>query len=179
MIADDSKRFVFDGYWRFDEDGMKDWYEEGLQYDDSGRLASVEYDSDECFQMYSEYIWSLLDDERQNLDIEVDGELVAFGWLGLWNGTMTSCRRIGRKIANALQCPGDCEDPSWYVEDGEFYGRFPHHDGVNVEVYRVADDFDMLCEQLHDATSRKENVEQRFFELTRPVAQPICKVYGW
>ena len=58
---------------------------------------------DDCYEVsdeeWAEEVYRWLDDERSNLNKEVDGIIVVFGNLGLWNG------RIGQHHCRYFEIP--------------------------------------------------------------------------
>lgn len=63
---------------------------------------------DDCYEVSDEE-WAeevyRLDDERSNLNKEVDGIIVVFGNLGLWNGRRQGYQILGSTIADILKNP--------------------------------------------------------------------------
>ena len=48
-----------------------------------------------------------LDDERANLNVEVDGYIVAFASLGLWNGRFNGAKLVGTNVRDILYSNDD------------------------------------------------------------------------
>ena len=71
---------------------FKDWCEDN-GYDES-EMDLYEW-VDECLSDY-------LDDERVNLNKEVDGVIVCFADLGLWDGHHQGARIFGTNVKNIL-----------------------------------------------------------------------------
>ena len=78
---------------------------------------------------WGEEVNSWLDDERFNLNKEVDGVIIAFGDLGLWRGRRQGDQILGSNIADILH--SSCEDCEWYGDSYNIRGRMAHHDGTN------------------------------------------------
>ena len=108
------------------------------------------------------YRW--LDDERSNLNKEVDGIIVVFGNLGLWNGRRQGYQILGSTIADILK--SQCDDAEWYGDGYNIRGRMGHHDGTNYTLYRVAKDRDE-AERLVDKIYNREIGEEGFRRRTR------------
>ena len=79
-------------------------------------------------------------DERQNLNKDVNGVIIAFGDLGLWNGRKQGYQILGDNIAGILQSTQ--YDAEWYGDGYDIRGRMSHHDGTNYVLYRVAENRD-------------------------------------
>ena len=120
------------------------------------------------------YRW--LDDERSNLNKEVDGIIVVFGNLGLWNGRRRGYQILGSTIADILK--SQCDDAEWYGDGYNIRGRMGHHDGTNYTLYRVAKDRDE-AERLVDKIYNREIGEEGFRRRTRSLYPYIADVYGW
>ena len=65
---------------------------------------------------WGEEVCRWLDDERMNLNVQVDGVIIAFGDLGLWRGRRQGYQILGSNIADILH--SSCEDCEWYALPG-------------------------------------------------------------
>ena len=52
---------------------------------------------------WAEEVYNWLDDERCNLNKQVDGVIIVFGDLGLWNGRKQGYQILGNNIADILK----------------------------------------------------------------------------
>lgn len=122
-----------------------------------------------------------LDDERINLDIQLNNPILAIADLGLWDGTRMGYKEI--KSGNIQDCLYSNEEyVTWYVDKrGDLACTEAHHDGVNHIIYRVFKD---------DATeTQRENLKRKIYlntatrkditRVTRRLGDEIAKVYGW
>lgn len=129
-----------------------------------------------CIDMNNDY----LDDERKNLDIQLNNDIICIANIGRWNG-----RKIGYKIiesGNISDCLyDDCDFCEWYVDKYKnlcFSGD--HHDGHNSYVYRKFKDIsneqkeNFLC-KLYEGKATQKNITR----YTRRIGDKICTVYGW
>ena len=73
---------------------------------------------------WAEEVYCRLDDERSNLNKEVDGIIVVFGNLGLWNGRRRGYQILGSTIADILK--SQCDDAEWYGDGYNIRGRMDH-----------------------------------------------------
>lgn len=118
-----------------------------------------------------------LDDERANLNKQLDGDILIIGDLGLWNG-----RRNGYKIARAnLNAIFDITDDLFeiYADGHEIRATGCHHDGRNYYLFRAARpgrDLDKLLNALYDG---KHISPQKLNYYTRPIYPDVARVYGW
>lgn len=119
-------------------------------------------------------IW--LDDERCNLDIEVDGWIVAFAVLGLWDGKHNASKLVGDNIKCILH--SDEEYVTWYCDPYNVRGEMKHHDGTNHVLYRVAKDRKQAMKLVNEIADGNMSEEQ-FRKKTRSLRPYVAKVYGW
>lgn len=125
---------------------------------------------------WGEEVNSWLDDERFNLNKEVDGVIIAFGDLGLWRGRRQGYQILGSNIADILH--SSCEDCEWYGDSYNIRGRMAHHDGTNYVLYRVAKSRED-AERIADKIYNLEIDEKGFRKLTRSLYPYVADIYGW
>ena len=75
---------------------------------------------------WGEEVYRWLDDERMNLNVQVDGVIIAFGDLGLWRGRRQGYQILGSNVADILH--SSCDDNEWYGDGYNIRGRMAHHD---------------------------------------------------
>lgn len=121
-------------------------------------------------------------DEIANLESANGGEILAAADLGLWNGRRSGYKTIG-KLTDVLR---DLPDYPAYIrfyvdENGEFCGRFSHHDGTNYVTYRERrpDCSDEDWDALTDAIYNNEEYSNLLELCTMKLGPKIQKVYGW
>lgn len=135
-------------------------------------------DEDERWQMALEQNWDYLDDERMNLDVDLPGQIVVVGTLGLWNGRVSGYKLEKAKNLNGcLDFMKDCEYAEWYVEDGEFCSRQSHHDGTNYVTYRLLPD--STSDEIWEKVKYGDCTSEDLMGWTESLAPYVCKVYGW
>ena len=133
--------------------------------DDACRLA---------IELNDEY----LNDERANLDIDLENNIVIIATLGLWNGHKSGYRVIGKNIAGCLTSN---YDPIWYVDkNGDFRCHEAHHDGVNELLYREFKDIsetqkENFLDKIYNGTATRHDINR----YTRRIGDKIANVYGW
>jgi hypothetical protein len=117
-----------------------------------------------------------LDDERANLDEEVDGVIVAFANLGLWNGRVNGARIEGTNVKDILH--SNCDYLDWYCDRYNVHCDATHHDGTNHYIYRVAKDREQ-AERLVNKIAYEGMTEEEFRKATHSLRPYVAKVYGW
>lgn len=119
-----------------------------------------------------------LGDERCNLDIDVDGYIIAFANLGFWNGRRQGAKLIGTNVRDILNSFYSCDNVTFYcdVHNVRFDGS--HHDGSHYLLFRVAKDKD-AAERLANKIAYHDMSEEAFRKATRSLRPYVAKVYGW
>ena len=126
---------------------------------------------------WSDEVYNELGDERQNLNKDVNGVIIAFGDLGLWNGRKQGYQILGDNIAGILQSTQ--YDAEWYGDGYDIRGRMSHHDGTNY-----------VCTVSLKIVTTQNGLPQKSttMKLTRMVFRPsytfpstpyVAAVYGW
>lgn len=153
-------------------------------YDDEARANYLEdmraITEDEDYQLtdeeWVEEVYIGLSDERINLDKKIEGVIIAFADLGLWQGRRNAFQIFGDNIANILHT--QCEDAEWYGDTYNIRGTLHHHDGTNYVLYRIAKD-EETAERIAAKIYNGGIDEKGFRKLTRSLYPDVAKVYGW
>lgn len=146
---------------------------------DEWKQCLMEDGEDEESLTYERYYGDcdmFLDDERGNLDIEVDGYIVAFASLGLWDGRINGAKTIGSNVKQILH--SNCDSVTWYCDVYNVRCEAIHHDGTNYLMYRVAKDKDE-ADRLAYKIAYEDMTEEQFRKATKSLRPYIAKVYGW
>lgn len=163
------KQIIWSNDSRMDDEAREayqDFQREVLD-DDTYEVSDEEWD---------ERVNCLLDDERQNLNKHVDGVIIAFGDLGLWNGRRQGYQILGSNVADILY--SSCEHTEWYGDSYNIRGRMAHHDGTNYVLYRVAKNRGE-AERIACKIYNREIDEKGFRKMTRSLYPYVAEVYGW
>ena len=156
------------------------------QWEDDIREEYPDASDEEIWDRVFEINNGYLDDERANLNIELENSIVIFKDLSLWDGRCHAVdlpRNWDKNISECLRWPEKgCEMVEWYVDsDGDLHCTGVHHDGTNKYTYRVLkrgvseEDFDEFVECLYDKT---KTVDELFNELTESIGKKISAFYG-
>jgi hypothetical protein len=128
------------------------------------------------YERYYEDCQTFLDDERMNLNVEVDGVIVCFARLGLWDGRRTGGGISGIKVKDILH--SKCDYLDWYCDRHNVRCNATHHDGTNHYLYRVAKDI-IQARNIVDRIASGEMTEEQFRKATRSLRPYVARVYGW
>jgi len=139
-------------------------------------MEEGESEEDFDYDRYHEDCSLFLDDERTNLDVEVDGYIVCFASLGLWNGIRNGAKLVGTNVKDILY--DNCDFITWYCDVHNVRCDASHHDGTNHYLYRVADTKEK-AERLIEKIAFKDMSEEEFRRATKSLRPYVAKVYGW
>lgn len=122
-----------------------------------------------------------LDDERSNLDIKLNRDILVIADLGLWNGRRSGYKELNSSnIRDCLYDDGDFV--TWYVDKlGDLRCDSTHHDGTNHLLYRVYKD-DASNEQIENLKWKLycgKATRKDITRVTRRLGDEIAAVYGW
>ena len=118
-----------------------------------------------------------LSDEICNLDVEVDGYIVCFASLGLWNGRRNGAKLVGTNVKEILY-DNNCDLITWYCDVYNVRCDASHHDGRNHYLYRVVDTKEK-AERLINKIAFEDMSEEEFRRATKSLRPYVAKVYGW
>ena len=135
-------------------------------------------DEDAIYEWMVETNDMYFDDERANLNKEIDGRILVIADLGLWNG-----RKQGYKIINIRNLNSIL---SYQYEYFEIYGdgydiraTETHHDGTNYYLYRMIRE-DRNIDNLLDAIYNGEEISRRKLNYyTKSLYKDVAALYGW
>jgi len=125
---------------------------------------------------WADEVYSWLEDERINLNKEVDGVIMVFGDVGTWRGRRQGYQILGSNIAGILKT--ECEDAEWYGDGFNIRARMSHHDGTNYALYRIVknrDEAERIAEKIYFCEIDEEGFRRR----TRSLYPFVAEVYGW
>lgn len=153
----------------YDEESRKE-YENELR-EDYGNPNFVLSD-----EMWYDFVDRCLGDERMNLDVEVEGIIVAFASLGLWHGRKNGSKLFESNVKEILYT--DCDDAEWFADTYNVRSIQKHHDGTNYVLYRVASDLH-TAHRLREQIANGEIDEDGFRKRTKSLLPYVSRVYGW
>jgi hypothetical protein len=139
----------------------------------------VEDISDEAVWDYiSHSVENWYDDERLNLNQELDNFVICIADLGLWNGRKSAYKLLGKNLNSILYNTGDSYEV--YVEDGEVMARDSHHDGTNYYNWRVLKSglSNVKVNDLLDSIVEGD-AEEKIRKYTKSLAPYVKRIYGF
>ena len=134
---------------------------------------------DHAYELNNDY----LDDERANLNKEVDGYIIAMAFrssmrYGVWGGAGRKGYKLcGTNVSDILTSGSD--DAEWYGDGYNIRGEFADHDGNDSVIYRVAKseyDAERIAAKIYNG---QIETEEQFRKATKSLYPYVAKVYGW
>ena len=112
------------------------WSDLDLDYEDWRADLEADYPElteDERMMLMHEINGGYLDDERANLNIQLDQPILIIADLGLWTGRHMGYKEIASgNIRDCLYSDRDIDYSTWYVDRlGDLRCDAIHHDGTN------------------------------------------------
>lgn len=137
------------------------------------RLIWSNLDLDMDPELNNEY----LEDERINLNKQIDGRIIAIADIGRWNGRVNGYKLIDPNIREILYSSADYV--VWYGDGRNIKSVQYHHDGANYIEYRVVRE-DRNIQNLLDAIYNGEEISRKKLNYyTRSLYPYVAKIYGW
>ena len=168
-----NERIIWDNF-DLNEDDWKDAYQEWLEMNG--------YDEDNAPMSLCEYMYytndTYLEDERANLNKDVDGVIMCLVDVGTWHGRYNGLGVEGTNIRDILYSNFGFGLSKWYCDRWNVRGVQAHHDGRNYLLYRVVESKEK-AEWLKEMLLRGKMDEKKFMRHTKSLRPYIAKVYGW
>lgn len=160
------------------------WSNINLNYEDW--RADLEEDhpdlsEDERYELMYQINADYLDDERMNLNVQLNEPILVIADLGLWNGRFCGYKEIAS--GNIRDCLfSDTDLTEWFVDgNGDMRADAIHHDGTNHYLYRAYKDGisdtqrENLKEKIYNGTATRADITR----VTRRIGDEVAKVYGF
>ena len=150
-----------------------EWVED---FKDSCEANGIDESEMDLCEWVDQCLADFLDDERGNLNKEVNGVIVCFADLGLWDGHHKGAKIFGTNVKNILSSNWDYT--SWYCDRYNVRSTAAHHDGRNHYLYRVAKNKE-TAQRLVEKIAYEGMTEQQFMKATKSLMPYVAEVYGW
>lgn len=122
---------------------------------------------------------SYLDDERENLNIQLEHPILIIADLGLWYGKRKAYKLIeSGNIRDILYAQMNDSECHWYCDGYNICCWEGHHDGANHYTYREIrneDNIDRFLEKLYYGKPISTSTLNYY---TRSIAKDVARVYG-
>lgn len=168
------KRIIW-GNINLDIEDWRDDYKEYLAYNG---FDERHYNDEDLYKWATELNDEYLDDERMNLDKQIDGRILVIADLGLWNGRKPAYKILNSKnIKHILQYTYDYAE--FYGDGYNIRGTEIHHDGTNYYLYRVIREERNINNLLDAIYNGEEITSSKLNYYTKSLYKPVANVYGW
>lgn len=134
-------------------------------------------DDTDLYEEYYRDIEMWIDDEKMNLNKEIDGIIVAFADLGFWNGRTKGAKLFTDNI-NSIIDNCNCDYFKIYVDRYNVKGQMSHHDGTHYLTYRVAPNYE-TAEEIMELANMGQLTEEYFNKKTKSLRKHIANIFGW
>ena len=171
------KRMIWSNM-NLDIEDWRDGYKEYLEMNDMDDEDPD--DEDAIYQWMNETNDMYLDDERCNLNKEVEGRILVIADLGLWNGRKSGYKTLGTNIREIFNInPRGFDYAEFYGDGYDIRATEHHHDGTNEYLYRIIRE-DRNIDNLLDAIYNGEEITSRKLNYyTKSLYKDVADVYGW
>lgn len=157
--------------WSSDIGDIENWEFPEEEY---GEVLSEDQKYERAYELNSEY----LDDERLNLNVQLNTPILAIADLGLWYGRRQGYRLIeSGNISDILH--SDADEVTWFVDRYNVRATACHHDGTNHYLYRGVRPnacIDNLLNRIYNGEEISSKTLNYYTFSLRPF---VAKVYGW
>ena len=168
------KHFVI---WQNTELNADDWRDDCIEFCD---VNGIEYNENKLFDWIVETNDEYLNDERANLDFDVDGDIIVIADLGLWSGRRPAYKELKtRNVADILYSNDDYIE--FFADAHNVRARGYHHDGTNNYLYRYFKPHlsDTQKQNFLDKIARGAVTPRDVSRYTCSLFPVVANVYGW
>lgn len=160
---------------KFDYDEYEAWKKD--------TIADCGADADVSEEAYQEYLDMWLDNEKLNLDVDIEkGCIVCFASFGLWNGRTNAVSRLkGEKVNDIFKMARgrDIDHYEFFCDENDVKAKGIHHDGTNRYLFRIIKNPNKWDKIVERFSADNELTEEEFVKMTSPLRPYVAKVYGW
>lgn len=175
-----AEKTLFKTYGCYTSEELKKMEQAERNYlEDYGNTEEGEFSDQNIADIIAESINMSFDDERMNLDKELEGRILCIADVGTWRGRFSGYKILGNNLSDIVSPHGDSiEDFKIYMDGRNVYWTGHHHDGVNhVEFREIREDRNI--ENLLDKLYNQEEVTRKEINYyTRSIRPYIKEIYG-
>ena len=118
------------------------------------------------------------EDEQDNLDKELDGNILCIASIGRWNGRVQGYKICGNNLKEVLGLFG-CDEIHVFFDGFNIKSKGYHHDGTNYVEYREIrqdKDIDRLTNMIYSGKKITRSIINYY---TKSLGHYIKEIYGW
>lgn len=118
------------------------------------------------------------DDEKINLNKELENNILCIAHLGLWNGRVTAAKVLSNNLKEVLNFFG-CDELHVYFDGKNVKSSGVHHDGRYLYEFREIKD-NVNIESLINKISKDGEISRSLLNYyTKSLGSYVKEVYGW
>lgn len=170
------ERVIVDTYFP-DKETFETWKRDYIDNLTADGEDYEETDDTYLYEKYFEDVEMWVDDERVNLDKEIDGVIFAFANIGTWRGRFKGGKILSNNINSIISSFG-CEYIKLYADRYNVRGQMSHHDGTNYVIFRIAPTHE-IAEKMEYMASMGTLTEEYFKKHTKSLRKHVAEIYGW
>lgn len=148
-----------------------DEYEKSFKENAPYNFAEDEEIPEYTWEMFGEDIEIWLDDEKCNLDYNINGRIIALGNLGLWYGRRGGYKIVGNKLSDIFSVYEDYNE--YYCDQDDCCAICAHHDGTNYITFRV------ISSEVENILDWETKDCQWLYEHSHSLMPYIADIFGW
>ena len=170
-----SERIIFDDVNNHLAKWWDDYVNDRLSWDDE--FDPKEWSEEQKSVAYYDNLNMWLDDEKMNLDKELDGVIIASADLGFWNGRRYGAKKFGTNLKNILDYCG-CDYAKFYCDSHNVKGELIHHDGTHYLEYSLAPNNE-VAEKILNLAAEGALTEEYVRRHTKSLRKYVADIFGW
>lgn len=150
------------------------------QFDEYEKDFKADYPDEEySWDMFYDDISDWFDCEKDNLNWQIEGTIVAIANLGFWNGRRKGYKIVGDKLNDIFNCSQDKNE--YYCDQDDCKAVCSHHDGTHYITYRVikGEDREKVEELLDKMAFEDSDYEADVLKHTHSLMPYIADIFGW
>jgi hypothetical protein len=159
----------------------KDYLEQCTDYNEE-QINTLSDNDEKVYEYINETVSMWYDDEKANLDKELDTEIIALADIGRWNGRVKGYKELGYNLNSIFSVWESCDDIKLFAEKGNIKGIGYHHDGTNYVTFRKwkKNISDNMKEKVICAIyNQDDNADKLIKRYTRSIYKDVANIYGW
>ena len=143
------------------------------------RGCSEGYSEQDISDIIVENINMYFEDERANLDKQLEGRILCIADIGTWRGRFSGYKILGNNLNNVVSRLSDSiEDFKIYMDGRNVYWTGYHHDGVNYVEFREIRENRNIENLLNKLYNQEEVTRKEINYYTKSIRPYIKEIYG-
>ena len=181
MSTKNNKRIIWSNY----DLNLEDWIEDIKENHKDCGIDDSDWTEEMFYQEMIDYNFMYFGDEKLNLNIQTEGDIIIIAKLGLWNAYPTAYKYIPSNrcnISNCLVFEPDCDYAEWWIDShNNLRSKQTHHDGTHQLLYREfkPNISEKQKDNFFNKILQRTLTSKDITKYTRSLGKQIRDVYGW